>query len=202
MAIVVMYNPTNSIAQETGYAGYGEARAGQNGDPYGVPEAVLANPTNAATERVQWYDADSSGGLLTGTVPVTLDVNLATGIDTWSVAGGTENPVTLSGGPTGQTIADVELAAGVQVGAKVSWSNVTIEFLQAGVVQETVNVGNGPSVDTRSSGLTSEQIEEIIPASSTDDEVIITGNIKMLAPDGTYPGPDDMFAQAYVFANA
>ena len=198
MAYVDLYVPTSTIEDISNYALYGEARAGSNGDPYGEPAGVLASETNANTEQVNWYDFDSDGGLYTANVAVKLDANLATGQDTWSIAGGTDDPVTLAG-PSGETVDYVELVAGTQVGARVAWSNVQVQFLQGGQVQETVAVGNGPTVDTRSTGGTAEQVETIQPAGSSDDEAIVTGNIKMLCPDGTYPGPDDMFAQAFVF---
>jgi hypothetical protein len=199
MATVMLYTPTTTITNLTGYAGYGEARVGQGTS---VPQAVVGNPTDAAAEYVQWYDVDSSGGLYTATVPVKLDVNLNTGVDTWSVTGGTNDPVRLTDGPTEETVANVEVVAGTQVGALCQWSHVKVQFLQGSVLQESVTPSQDPSVDTRSSGGTEEQIEEIIPSSSTDDEAILTGNIKMLCADGTYPGSDDIFLQAFVFANS
>jgi len=196
MATVMLYQPTNDIAPITQYALCAEARAGDAE----TPQQVLGTPTNAAAQALQWYDVDNEGGLNTATVGVSIDVNLNTGQDSFQL--GNAAPSLTFDGPSGQTVDDVLLVSGVQVGAKVSWSNVQVQFLQAGVVQETVNVGTGPIVDTRSTGDPEEQIESIVPASTADDEVIITGNIKMLAPDGTYPGPDDLFAQAFVDANA
>jgi len=200
MAIVMMPNPVDTIGPTSGFALYADMRAGSNGDPWGEPEEVLGTNDTANTGRFIWDSTDDNGGFDAENIPFSEDLNLNTGTSTL-LLGDSAVPVTYSG-PSGETIDYLEMAAGTQVNAQVAFSNVQIGFYKNGALQETASVPGGPAIDTTSSDCpTGEQIASIKPAGTTDDEAIVTGDITMVCPDGTYPNPEDMFAQTFVFAN-
>jgi hypothetical protein len=191
----------NLSAAPTGFSAYAELRAGSNGDPYGAPEEVLGTVNNANAGRFTWDGTDDNGGFDAENVPVSVDINLKTGADTL-LLGSVPIPLTFPG-PSGQTINYIEMTAGTDLNAQVAWSNVQVAFYKQGVLQETASVPGGPAVDTTTSDdPTEEQLATIQPAASDDDEAIITGSLNMVCPDFTYPNPEDMFAQVFVFPNS
>jgi hypothetical protein len=202
MAIVMMPSQQDYLADApSGYSLYANVRAGSNGDPGGDPEKILGTSSSANAGRFTWDPADSSGGFDAENIPVTITMNLATGADS-ILLGTTPVPLTFPG-PTGGTINHLELTAGTAVNAQVAWSNVHVAFYRSASLQETVSVPGGPSIDTTDSdNPTGEQTATVTPTASNDDEAIITGNITMVCPDYTYPNPEDMFAQAFLFANS
>lgn len=202
MAIVMMPLPVDTLSDvSSNYSVYAEMRAGSNGDTNGDPEQILSTSSTGNAGRFVWDSTDSDGGFNAISIPVLVDINLRTGADTLSMGDGSA-PVTLSG-PSGKTVNFLELVAGTQVNAKVAWSNVQVSFYKNGTLQETASVSGGPSIDTTSSDApTGEQIATVQPADTDDDEIIVTGSITMVCPDFTYPNPQDIFAQAFVFANA
>jgi hypothetical protein len=201
MAIVMMPSAQNYLVDApSGFSAYAEMRAGSNGDPYGAPEAVLGTSGSVNAGHYAWDGSDTNGGFDAENIPVTIDINLRTGADSISINNGATE-VSFSG-PSGQTINYVELNAGTAVNAQVAWSDVQVAFYKSGTLQETASVSGGPAVDTTSSDSPAEeQIATVTPAASNDDEAVITGYISMVCPDFTYPNPEDMFAQTFVFAN-
>jgi hypothetical protein len=200
--VVAQYDPTAYFVGQPSSAVDAIAMAGSNGAIGGNPEVVIQNDTSGSAARKTWDPSDSDGGMNSGLVAVQLDANLRTGISTWSVAGASTDPVTLSG-PSAKTLDIIELYAGGQnFAGQVSWSSVEVKFYANGVLQESGSISEDPSVDAAASSTgVDEQVTEITPNSFADDEAIVTGYIKLACPDGTYPNADDLFIQALVLAN-
>jgi hypothetical protein len=201
MAIVMMLNPTTSLANITGYELYSEALVGSNGDPYGVPGYDIGTSSSNNSDGYVTWDADEETNFQTGPVAFEMDANLGTGADTLFVTGGIESPLAFQG-PGSQKVGSVEIIAAAQVAGQVSWSDVSVDFYQGSTLEETASVGTGPQVDTTGSGGTEEQIMVVTPSSTQDDHVVVSGTINMSTPNGTIPGPDDLFCQVFIMPAA
>lgn len=186
-----------TITSESGYVAYGEAIVGSEGYCWGTPDIDTGDASgNDSYAYLMWAGDTDNGGLNTGNLPFCFDGNLATGVDTLSVDG---TSITYDSNSSSATIGTVDLCVGADVPAQVSLDDIKVSFYQSGAFQETQSIP-GISVDTtdsNSSG-TAENIVTVIPSSTNDTEVSIAASFCMYAPDGTYPGPTDMFCQAFV----
>jgi hypothetical protein len=185
-----------SISDVNDYSAYGEAIVGSEGSVWGTPDIDAG--TDACDNSygyLPWGGDTSSGGLDTGTIGFSLDANLATGTDTLTVDG---SAITYSDASSG-TVNSVEVRVGADVPAQVSLNDIFVGFYQGGAFQEGDSIP-GLSVDTTdpSSSGTAEDVATVTPSSAGNDEVVVSGTLRMIAPDGTYPGPTDIFCQAFI----
>ena len=203
MAIVMMLNPTDSLADITGYDLYGEALVGSNGDPNGVPGYDIGTSTSNNSYGFVTWDGAEETNFETGAVNFEMDANLWTGTETLAVTGGTQSPLTFQTGGS-QTVGSVELVAAAQVPGQVNWSDVAVLFYINNTLEESASVGTGPQVDTTGSGssTTEEQIMVVTPSTNNYNRVVVSGTINMSTPDGTIPGPDDLFCQVFIMPPA
>lgn len=193
MSYVMMMD--QSISDVGQYSAYGEAYVGGEGSPWAPDIETGNNGSGASYGYLPWGGDVEGGGLDTGPVGFQLDADLATGVDVLTVAGST---ISYNGGPSG-TVGSVEVRVGADVPAQVSLQNTAVSFYQGGTLQETDSV-SGLSVDTTdpSGPSVAEDVLIVTPNSQANDEVVVSGTMRMAAPDGTYPCPYDIFCQAYI----
>jgi hypothetical protein len=185
-----------SITDVNDYSAYGEAIVGSEGSAWGTPDIDAgADTSDNSYGYLPWGGDTGDGGLDTGSIGFSLDANLGTGTDTLTVDG---SGITYSDASSG-TVSSVEVRVGADVPAQVSLNDILVGFYQGGAFQESESVP-GLSVDTTdpSSSGTAEDVATVTPNSAGNDEVVVSGTLRMIAPDGTYPGPTDIFCQAFV----
>lgn len=195
MSYVMALN--QSITDESGYSAYGEAIVGSEGDTWGTPDIDTGDASgNDSYAYLMWGGDTDNGGLDTGNLPFCFEGNLATGLDTLSIDG---TSISYQGSSSSSKMGSVDIRGGADVPAQVSLENIAVSFYQGGALQETQNVPN-ISVDTTAPGSsgTEEEVLTVTPSSSNDNDVVVTGTLRMAAPDGTYPGPTDIFCQVFV----
>lgn len=187
-----------NISDVNDYSAFGEAIVGDEGSPWGEPDtSVGVNDANTSDGYLPWGGDLADGGLDTGPVGFQLDVNLATGVDVLTVGNST---ITYTGGASG-TVGSVEVRVGACVPAQVSLNYIAVSFYQNGTLQET-DSASGLSVDTTdpSSPPSAAAVLIVSPASPNNDEVVVAGSLRMVAPAGTYPNGKNIFCDAYVKA--
>jgi hypothetical protein len=169
---------------------------GSNGDPYGDPTTDIGDIYGEENWAFNTWDSSLSGGFDTSEVPVSFEVASA-GNETLNVANA--DPLTYQTDSIGP-ISSVVLEAAVQTNAEASWSNVSVEFLQNGSVVEVDNFANGPQVNTVDSGSSNvaDQTLTVTPSSPNDDEVIVTGAMRLASPGISYPASQAMFCNIFV----
>jgi len=179
---------------------YAEMRYGSNGSDGGLPELLLGNNGSDATSgRMCWDDAD--GAFDSGIVFFSMNIPPGGGSanpDTLSVTGAVTTPITYSLTTYG-TVSEVQVVAGVQINASSAVTDLIIQFYKGGTLIETFNLTAGPSVDTTTaSNPVAAQVLAVTPAASNNDQVVVSGNVQMQAPAGTYPNVDDIFVQVFI----
>ena len=185
-----------TISEPSGYSLYGEAIVGSEGDTSGTPDIDTGDSYSNSYAYLNWGGDTADGGLDTGSVPFQFDGNLATGVSTLSVDGST---ITYSSTSGSNLIGSAQVRIGADVPAQVSLNSISMTFYQGTSAVET-DTFSGMSIDTTapSSSGCAEDILTVTPNSSADNEVVISGTLRMIAPVGTYPGPTDTFSQAFV----
>ena len=185
-----------SISNVDNYSAYGEAIVGGEGSPWGLPDVDTGtDSSDNSYAYLQWGGDVNDGGLDTGAIGFHLNADLATGVDTLTVDG---VATTYDGNASGN-VGSVEVRVGADVPAQASLTGIAVSFYQGGTLRETDSV-SGLSVDTTASSSTgtAEDILIVTPASQNNDQVIVSGAMRMIAPVGTYPGPTDIFCQAFI----
>lgn len=182
---------------------YGEMRYGSNGSDGGPPELLLGNNGSDATSgRICWDESD--GAFDTGVVFFSMNIPPGGGSsnpDTLSVTGAVTTPISYSLTTYG-AIAQIQVIAGVQINASSAVTALVIQFYKGGSLIETFNLTAGPAVDTTSaSNPVAAEVVAVTPAASNNDQVVVSGNIRMQAPAGTYPDVDDIFVQVFIQAS-
>jgi len=180
---------------------FAEMRYGSNGSTSGAAELLLGNNgSDASIGRITWDGADS-GSFDSGEVAFGLVIPAGGGSpnqDSLAVFGAVTNPVNY-GLATYGTIIAVVIEAGVQINAAVAVTGLSVQFYKAGTQTDTYNLASGPAVDTTTApNPVAAQVLTITPGHSDNDSVQILGSIQLTAPDGTFPGADDLFVQIFI----
>lgn len=192
----IMTMDQNLWDEPDGYTAFGEAIVGGEGSTSGPPDIYTgSNDSDYGYDYVPWGGNVDDGGLNTGSMTFQLDANLATGVDVLTVANHT---ITYYGGASG-TVGSVEIRIGADVAAQVSLQDITVKFLQGGVLQETDSAPEMFVDTTDPAGPSAEEaVMTVTPNSQANEEVVIRGSLQMNAADGTYPGMYDIFCKAFV----
>jgi hypothetical protein len=82
----------------------------------------------------------------------------------------------------------------------VSWSGLTINFMNDGSVVDSWSSTEGVDVDTSTAAnpVAGQQITVTPTASEPITSVEITGSIELTATAGTYPGAEDLFSDIFI----
>jgi hypothetical protein len=184
------------LMDDSSYDTFGNLQVGSNGDAEGDPTSDVGDVFGEENYAYTAWDSDLDGGFDTSNVPIALDVT-SDGSESLSVA--SNAPLTYQTGSIGP-ISSVVLEAAVQTNATSSWSNVTVTFLKNGSVREVDSIGNGPQVNTVSSGSANvaDQTLTVTPSAPDDDEAIVSGVMRMTSPGINYPASQAMFCNIFV----
>ncbi|MFI5380489.1 MAG: hypothetical protein ACHRHE_14425 [Tepidisphaerales bacterium] len=187
----------SSITDITGYCLYSEACMGDNGDPWGVPGITSGTATEETGYAIMTWDDNLSDGLDSGVIGFTFTADMAGGSMSWAVGGA--DPVTYSGS-LGSGIGEVDIQAGVLgSGMAFTFSSVTLRFYNNNTLVDTETISSGPAVNTIGAQTSSpaESLAVVTPEASCN-KVVVTGNIRLQAAQGTYPGATDIFGQIFI----
>lgn len=184
------------ISEETNYAQYGEVIVGSEGDTSGIPDIDTGDNWAQSYGYMMWGGDTNQGGLDTGILPFGFDGNLATGVSTVQAE---QTIVNYQGTPSSALVGSADVIVGADVPAQVSLQNIAVNFFQGNTLQETDTFG-GMSVDTTdpSSSGAAEDVLTVVPSAPNVNRVVVTGAFRMSAPDGTYPGPTNIFCQVFI----
>ena len=177
-----------------------DALYGDNGPGNGPePEYVLVTASSTDSGRTTWNpDFLSDGSWDSGPVGVSMTLvpdGHGNDVITWSVNGETALTQTI---PAISAIAGVEIVAGTQLNASVTWSSTSVTFSD-GTSSDSYS-GSDPAVDTTTAAdSAAEQELFVTPTSATNTSVTVSGNVEFTYPAGTYPNPADLFAGIYIF---
>jgi hypothetical protein len=185
-------DPTQSL--------YASLMVGSNGQTYGDPTFAIGDDQGeeAWGYRV-WDNTPLNGAFDSGLVSFQF-AGQSTGDESISVGNG--SPVTYSGDSFG-TIKSVQLQAGVLIPAEAKFSDLTVKFYSGNSLAEQDSISVGPDANTIQTPATpeAEQVMTISPPNSNCDKVVISGNIRLTAPPGSYPGTNDMFCNIFINSN-
>jgi len=171
---------------------------GSNGDVWGPPEYSVANSSGSESDGSKQWDSAESGPFDSDWVDFTLVAQPGQGV-TLTVDDGT-GPVNVSAAFS--SISSIEVDAGVQTNASMTFQDLDVSFFDSsGNETSCYSTSGGPSIDeTNSSDPVGEQIVQVTPASGTSaSEVVVTGQIRLQAPDGVFPGASDIFGDIAIF---
>lgn len=184
------------ISEESNYAQYGEVIVGSEGDTYGTPDIDTGDNFAESYGYLMFGGDTNQGGLDTGILPFGFDGNLATGVDTVQAE---QTIVTSQGFPSSAFVGSADVIVGADVPANVSLENIAVNFFQGNTLEET-DTFSGMSVDTTdpSSSGAAEDVLTVVPSAPNDNRVVVTGAFRMSSPDGTYPGPTNIFCQVFI----
>ncbi|MGA2501880.1 MAG: hypothetical protein ABSH20_29410 [Tepidisphaeraceae bacterium] len=188
----------SSITNITDYSLYAQACMGDNGDPWGFAGISSGTATEETGDAIKQWDSNLDDGLDSGLVNFTFTADRAAGTMSWAVAGA--DTITYSGS-FGTGISQVDLqAAATTAGMAFSFSNVSLSFYSNNTLADTETISSGPAVNTIGAQTSdpAESIARVTPNASNCDKVVITGNIRLQAAQGTYPGATDIFGAIYI----
>jgi hypothetical protein len=186
----------STLSSDDSYDAYANLQVGSNGDPSGDPTSAIGDVYGEENWAYNTWDTNVSGGFDTSNVPITFDVT-SDGSETLNV--GNNSPLTNQTDSIGP-ISSVVIEAAVQTNATAKWGGISVEFLKNGSVVETDTFASGPQVDTTTSGASNvaDQTLTVTPSAPDDDEVIVTGIMRMTSPGISYPAAQAMFCNVFV----
>jgi len=186
----------STLPDDSSYNTWANFEVGGNGDPYGDPTYGIGDADGEENWSTNTWDNQFVNGFDTSDVPISFDVTSG-GSETLNVEG--ESPLSYQTASIGP-ISSVVLEAAVQTNAIADWSNVSVEFLKNGSVVETDNFSVGPQVDTVNAGSANiaDQTLTVTPSSPDDDEVLVTGVMRMASPGINFPAAQAMFCNVFV----
>ena len=199
VAPAVVYDYT-SIQAPGSYLAFAGMQYGSNGDPDGsATELGVNNNNDDSTGRIQWDTSDFGDAFDSGWVEFTFDAK-AGGNTTLTVNGSTTSPASVGSAFSG--ISAVTISAGVQTSATAGFEGLSVTFLDSeGNSTSNCTDTDGPSVDQTGPDSIDLGEEDLVVTPALDTsaaEVIITGQIRLSAPAGTYPNPGDIFGNILV----
>lgn len=171
---------------------------GDNGNADGIPTSAAGNGGDAQVWAYTGWDENLNDGLDSGLVAFKMGMNVAgDGSATLDVGGsGSET----FGVGTSQSIHQVTIQAAVSgTQMQMIWGDLKVQFYSHGQLVDEVAVA-GPTADTMSgtSGSAAESVVTVSTSASNYDGVCITGTVRLVAAQGTYPNPTDIFGQVVV----
>jgi hypothetical protein len=169
----------------------GEARVGNDGDPYGAPEYDVGAPSDNLSYGFAEWDSDISSGFDTGAVPLQFTANQSGS----SLILGGENGGSVTSGSGTSVVNEVAIRVDAQepdMDAKLS--GVVVSFYDDGKLTEQLNLGDLEAQTTDSQPVAEDLA--VIDAPANTDQVVVTGTMDLSCsvPD-EMPDVNDMFAQ-------
>lgn len=189
----------------SGYVAAVEIAYGSNGLS-GSPEAFAGTMGNMDGGQVVW-DRDLSDGFDSGWVPVSLHVKPGGGAEglVWTIGDGLTTVTHYDASYDG--INGIVITAGVSgAGMLMAWKELQANYFFEGEMVEQITVGTSswPAVSTlgKTTGY-GFQDDYLIEASDTpNDEIVVTGFVRMAADFGVYPSPDAIVSRIFVLPEA
>jgi hypothetical protein len=177
------------------------AQYGDNGPANGPdPEYSLVTSSAESDGRTTWNpDYQPDGSWDSGLIPVGITIvpDGSNDVISWTVNGEAALTQTV---PSIGSVSAVEIVAGTQINGSAEWSDVAVSFSNGTTTDDYSASGASPSVDTTTAtNPDAEQELWVIPAGTGDTTVSITGDIRFTTPPDSYPNPDDLFADVFVF---
>ncbi|MGE5609248.1 MAG: hypothetical protein ACM359_08340 [Bacillota bacterium] len=189
------------VTDVSGYELYSELRYGQNGSGFcGYETQAGSSPSDTLLGRVTW-DSNTSDGFDSGWQSIELIVHVGSEGSTlqWSVGGTT---LEYYAGAF-NTIEQIQIQSAVTTQAALSWDSLQVSFYSSGVQTESCSTTTGPTVDqmSQSGSGTMEKFVTITPQSGSNvDEVHITANVRLMAPQGVPLTANSIFGKVFIDA--
>lgn len=177
---------------------YGAVLFGDNGYAYGTPTACAGTSSNAPAYTYTAWDNNLDDGVDSGLVEFGLAINVDGAGAGYFVVRNTA-PISFSTG-TGGSIEQVTVQADVANSyMEMQWQDVTVSFYSGGQLMETVSLGglSAGALDGSTSG-PAESVVTISTNTSNYDGVYVTGHVRLMAAEGMYPNPTDIFGQVTI----
>jgi hypothetical protein len=198
-----MYFDMSPVDQNMSYfpdeALYATLEYGSNGDTSGDPTYSIGDDQGEENWGFNVWDANTSNGFDTGNVTV---VFAGSSDGTESLIVGSASSTSYVG-DSFSSISTVQIQVGVQIPAEVDVTSLSAAFYRGGQLIENLSLAQGPMVNTINtpSSPQAEQVLTIIPANQNYTKVVITENVRMVAPAGSSPGPTDLFSNVFINSN-
>ena len=190
---IVMTMDSNQISDLTGWDYSAQLSYGQNGDMYGPMEITTSTPDYNVQGDYMMWDENPYDGVDSGWRGASLSYDEHS-VLTWGVNGqGSTRPVAASDG-----IDYVDIRTAVKNQAAMLWSNAVVLFYKDGVITQQVWLGSF-GVETMATPGVKDQITRITPINSNNDKVVVSGMVKLMAPEGSFPAEDGMFSQILIY---
>ena len=166
---------------------------GQNGDMWGPREITVCGPNYETTGEYMMWDENPDDGVDSGWRQTGLSFD-STSLK-WGLEGiGVTQDVVETDG-----IDYIDIRTVTKNQAAMLWKNAMVLFYKDGILTEQVDLGSFGS-DTMDQPALDEQILRITPENSDNDKVLISGMVKLMAPEGAYPAEDEIFSQIMIYA--
>lgn len=193
----VSYWSAESVSSITDFSIGGDVRYGDNGDPYGMGEAAICTPSQQLDVGLVTWDGDPYDGIDSGWRSVVLDATLGA---TDAVDFAVGSTAVAEGADLASSIGAVTIRAAVSgPDMAVEWDAIVVRFYRDGQLVETVSVDDlsadrlgSSDPDPYEAGAT------VTPSASDYDRVVISGQVRVRAAEGTYPWGTDLFAQVLI----
>jgi len=204
--MTVTTETNDGISTISDYCVYADAEFGGNGDESGEPSYDCGSSDSDNVYGYITWDSDLSDGLDSGTRTLSFQAleGGSNGVE-WNVQGGSAGTLQFTDQTYG-AIQSVKIRAAVILqGCKCTLSGIVLKFYKNGSLVETITLtsATNPVADTRADDAPDEreQITTITPTNSDNTKLVVTGNLRLEAVEGDLPGPSDLQAQIFVFAN-
>jgi hypothetical protein len=197
MTVTISGWSSTTISDLTDYDIFAEARFGDNGYYWGTGENGLGTPSGENDVSMVQWDADESDGVDSSTVSVRLTVTTgSTGTADWIVGQSETTEATPSDmGYIRRVTIRADVASGQMA---CTWGNLVVYFYHGTSV---IDAAAGTVIaNTLSSNTTDAKEAGVVLTTSklNCDKVVITGNVRLQANQGTYPGANDIFGDILI----
>ena len=195
---------SSSVSTITGYCVVAEARFGSNGAAPGTPEVSVGSGGTDVLQTSRVWDSVPADGIDSGPVAVLASAEKDGGANgvSWYVAGAAVAPLVYVGRTYG-AISKVVVRAAVRVNGQAEWSELQVRFFRLGRQTDSYVLASGPAVDTTAGpGATAESVLTVTPGLGTNTKVTVSGYVRLACGEEVVPGPGDLFAQVYVYADS
>lgn len=174
---------------------------GNNGDVQGSPSYNISTAQGDQADGYrQWNTGGDGDSFDTDWVQVVLQAKIINGQAQVSLSVEESETGTISCETPATNFSDFEIISGVQNNAAMQVRGVSAVFEDSsGNELDSFLSTNGPSVDmTDSSDPVGEQAMEVSTSATNCTQLTIMEQIRMTAPDGTYPDVNDIFNEIYI----